>query len=131
MITLNDADAVWGRYPALPREYIDARIATVILGLEQERDMGGRELSRAADTIERQQQEINELQDEVASLRIRQEEGSGDIAYRLVSVAIVEAAKKAMKKEPDKKILTIHVKRDYTMVINGTRYVVRVREMDV
>lgn len=38
MITLNDADAVWERYPALPREYIDARVAEVILGLEQERD---------------------------------------------------------------------------------------------
>ena len=38
MITLNDADAVWERYPALPREYIDTRVAAVILGLEQERD---------------------------------------------------------------------------------------------
>jgi hypothetical protein len=38
LITLNDADAVWERYPALPREYIDARVAGVILGLEQERD---------------------------------------------------------------------------------------------
>lgn len=38
MTTLNEADAVWERYPSLPREYIDARVAGVILDLEQERD---------------------------------------------------------------------------------------------
>ena len=35
MTTLDEADAVWGRHPTLPREYMDARVATVILDIEK------------------------------------------------------------------------------------------------
>ena len=38
MTSFNDADAVWQRYPTLPRAWVDTRVAAVILGLERERD---------------------------------------------------------------------------------------------
>jgi hypothetical protein len=85
----------------------------------------GNELSRATETIERQLQDINDLQDEVARLRILWEEGSGDIAARLVTAAVIEETKKHTGK-----VVSFVLSRDYTMTLYGTRFKVSIREVD-
>lgn len=89
------------------------------------------QLNRATEEIERLQYENNQLQAEVSRLTIRREEGSGDIAHRLVCAVIAEAAQKAVKAQPDARVLTLHIERIYNMTVGGTRYSVRVREVDV
>jgi hypothetical protein len=84
------------------------------------------ELNRATETIERQQHDINELQCEVARLTIIREEGSGDIAVRLVTEAVIEETKKRKGK-----IVSFVLSKDYTMTLYGTRFKVSIREVDV
>jgi len=86
----------------------------------------GKELNQATETIERQQQTINELQDEIALLRIVREEGSGDIAARLVTQAVIEETKKRKGKH-----IQFTLSKDYTMTLYGTRFKVSIREVDV
>jgi hypothetical protein len=88
------------------------------------------QLNRATEEIERLQYENNQLQEEVSRLTIRREEGSGDIAYRLVCAALAEETKKRFAKT-DADTITYTLKRDYTMTVGKYRYSVRVREVDV
>lgn len=83
-------------------------------------------LSRATETIERQLQDINDLQDEVSRLRLLWEEGSGDIAARLVTAAVIEETEKRRGK-----VASFVLSRDYTMTLYGTRFKVSIREVDV
>jgi hypothetical protein len=90
----------------------------------------GKELNRATEIIERQQQMINELQEEVARLEMIKVEqlGSGDIAYRLITTALHEEARKRFKKTTTNSI-RFTLKRDYTMNVGGTNYTVSIREI--
>lgn len=91
----------------------------------------GEELNQATAMIERQRQDINDLEEEVRKLRaLKVELGSGDLAERMVRAALVEEAKKRFAKTKANTI-TYVLKRDYTMTIGGVRYVVRIREVDV
>ena len=87
--------------------------------------MNDDQLCRATATIERQVQDINDLQDEVARLRLLRQETSGDVAARLVRTAIVEE----VQKRPER-IVTFTLNKEYTMTINGTHYTVRITEKE-
>lgn len=86
------------------------------------------ELNRATETIERMQQEINDLQEEIALVTIRQEEGSGDIANRLVVAIVLERVKKLSRKTKAKTV-TVDVTADFTIAAYGSHFTVSVREL--
>lgn len=86
------------------------------------------ELNRATETIERMQHDINTLQNEIARMTIRREEGSHEIAERLVRVVCVEKAHAQMRKTKDR-LLALDPNMDFNLAIGGVRYTVSVREV--
>lgn len=82
------------------------------------------QLNRATETIERQLQKINDLQDELSRRVIRGEEASGDIAARLVVEAVIEETKKHTGK-----FVQFTLSRDYFVTEYHTRFHVSIREV--
>lgn len=68
MTTFDDADAVWRRYPALPRMWTDTRVAAVILELERERDETRAQLNHAAGVIKDMEAKMLPVNEYVARL---------------------------------------------------------------
>src|ERR1051325_241747 len=68
MTSFNDADAVWERYPTLPRAWVDVRVAAVILGLERERDELRAQPTHAAGVVTDLQDKMLPVNEYVARL---------------------------------------------------------------